>query len=85
MRLHIFRERMLALVYGWQIRRVIRILEDKIQSYVNEENPKKRVRIKQEFHILFDKISHGKLYLVSRYRRFLENKKHELNMDLTYD
>lgn len=37
-RLKILRKNLVALVKGWQVRKCIKILEDKIQDFVNEEN-----------------------------------------------
>ena len=53
----------MAVVFAWRTRRALNCLGTEVQKYVNCEVESRRVRLKQEFHLLFEHVLLDKLYL----------------------
>lgn len=43
-------------VEAWRVRRALNCLTNEVQRYVNCDIVSRKLRLKQEFHLLFDKI-----------------------------
>lgn len=67
-RCHI-KAQLMTVVVAWRTRRALNCLSSEIQQFVNCETHPRKHRLRQEFHLLFDKILSDKLYLAKNARQ----------------
>lgn len=53
----------MSTVQAWRTRRALNCLGAEVQQFVNCEVRSRKNRLRQEFHLLFDKVMSEKLYL----------------------
>jgi hypothetical protein len=54
---------LMATVQAWRTRRALNCLASEVQQFVNCDNQIRKCRLREEFHLLYEKVIEDKLYL----------------------